>query len=58
MFQYVVDCTCQLIACYLDDILISATTVEENDVLVEKVLQRVQYAGIHLHEEKCQFGQR
>ena len=46
------------VACYLDDILISAATVEEHDVLVEKVLQRLQDAGIHLHEEKCQFGQR
>ena len=46
------------VACYLDDILISAPTVEEHDVLVEKVLQRLQDAGIHLHQEKCHFGQR
>ena len=39
------------VACYLDDILISAPTVEEHDVLVEKVLQRLQDAGIHLHQE-------
>ena len=29
-----------------------------HDVLVEKVLQRLQDAGIHLHEEKCQSDQR
>ena len=46
------------VACYLDDILISAPTVEEHDVLVEKVLQRLQDAGIHLHLEKCHFDQR
>ena len=46
------------VACYSDDILISAPTVEQHDVLVEKVLQNLQDAGIHLHQEKCQFGQR
>ena len=46
------------VAYYLDDILISAPTVEEHDVLVEKVLQRLQDAGIHLHQGKCHFGQR
>ena len=44
-------------ACYLDDILIAAPTVEEHDVLLVKVLQRLQDCGIHLREEKCQFSQ-
>ena len=39
------------VACHLDDILSSAPTVEEHDILVENVLQRLQDAGIHLHEE-------
>ena len=58
IFQSVMDCILHnlLVACYLDHILISAPTVEEHDVLVEKVLQRLQDAGIHLHQEKCYFG--
>ena len=39
------------VACYLDDILIAAPTVKEHDVLLEKVLQRLQDSGIHLREE-------
>ena len=39
------------VTCYLGDVLISAITVEEHDVLVEKVLQRLQDAGINMHEE-------
>ena len=45
------------VACYLDDILIAAPTVKEHDVLLGKVLQRLQEAGIHVKEEKCQFSQ-
>ena len=45
------------VACYLDDILIAAPTMKEHDELMEKVLQRLQDAGIHLQEEKCQIGQ-
>ena len=40
-----------LVVCYLGDVFISATIVEEHDVLAEKVLQRLQDAGINLHEE-------
>ena len=60
IFQSVMGCILHNlpVACDLDDILISAATVEEHNVLVEKVLQRLQDVGIHLHEEKCQFGQR
>ena len=43
--------------CYLDDILIAAPTVKEHDVLLEKVLQRLEDSGIYLREEKCQIGQ-
>ena len=45
------------VACYLDDILIAAPTVKEHDVLLEKVLQRLQDSGIHLREEKCHIDQ-
>jgi len=46
------------VACYLDDILIVAPTMEEHDVLLGKVLQRLQDSGIHLQEEKYHIGQR
>ena len=45
------------VACYLDDILIAAPTVKEHDMLLEKVLQRLQGSGIHLREDKCQIAQ-
>ena len=45
------------VACYLDDILIAAPTVKEHDILLEKVLQRLQDSGIHLREDKCQIAQ-
>ena len=45
------------VACYLDDILIAAPTVREHDMLLEKVLQRLQGSGIHLREDKCQIVQ-
>ena len=45
------------VACYLDDIPIAAPIVKEHDVLLEKVLQRLQDSGIHLREEKCHISQ-
>jgi len=45
------------VASYLDDILMTAPTVKEHDMLLSKVLQRLQESGIHLWEEKCQFSQ-
>ena len=58
IFQSVMDCVLHNlpVACYLDDILIAAT-VKEHDVLLEKVLQRLQDSGIHLREEKYQIAQ-
>ena len=41
------------VACYLDDILISAPTVKEHDVLLGKVLQRLQ-EGNSLEGRKVQ----
>ena len=59
IFQSVMDCILHglPVACCLDDILISAPTVKEHNVLLGKVLQRLQEEGIHLKEEKCQFSQ-
>ena len=56
IFQSVMDCVLHNlpVAYYLDDILIVAPTVKEHDILLEKVLQRLQDSGIHLREDKCQ----
>jgi len=43
------------VACCLDDILIAARTVKEHDVLLGKVLQKLQKGVIHLREEKVSF---
>ena len=40
---------------YLDDIVVFGNTFEEHLKLVEKVLQWLQFAGIKLKPEKCQF---
>ena len=40
-------------ACYLDDILIAAPTEPEHNLILEKVINRLQESGIHLQEEKC-----
>ena len=43
------------VICYLDDILVSGTTEEENLKNVEQVLTRLQQYGIKARKEKCVF---
>ena len=59
IFQSVMDRVLQglPVACYLDDILIAAPTEQEHNLILEKVINRLQESGIHLHEEKCEFAQ-
>ena len=59
IFQSVMDRVLQglPVACYLDDILIAALTEQEHNLILEKVMNRLQESGIHLREEKCEFAQ-
>ena len=59
IFQAVMDRVLQglPVACYLDDILIAAPTESEHNLILEKVLQRLQDSAIRLAAEKCKFGQ-
>ena len=43
-------------ACYLDNILIAAPTEQEHNLILEKVMNRLQESGIHLQEEKCEIA--
>jgi len=58
IFQSVMDRVLQglSVACYLDDILIAAPTEQEHNVILEKVMNRLQQSGIHLREEKCEYS--
>ena len=40
---------------YLDDILISGSSVEEHMTLLEQVLNRLQRAGLRVQQKKCVF---
>ena len=42
--------------CYLDDILIWGTTWEEHMSRLDKVMSKVQVAGLSLSMKKCKFG--
>ena len=58
IFQKVMDTVLQGLSgviCYLDDILVSGTTEEENLKNVEHVLTRLQQYGITAKKEKCVF---
>ena len=59
IFQAVMDRVLQglPVACYLDNILIAAPTEIEHNLILEKVLQRLQDSGISLAAENCKFGQ-
>ena len=41
------------VACYLDDILISGTTIEEHNDRLHRVLARMESAGLKLRLDKC-----
>ena len=58
IFQSVMDRVLQglLVACYLDDILIAAPTEQEHNLILEKVMNRLQESGIHLRAEKCEIA--
>ena len=42
---------------YLDDILVSGTSVENHAENLERVLTRLEEAGLKLTKEKCCFGE-
>lgn len=44
-----------LVAIYLDDILIFFKMLEEHQVVVREVLQRLQHHGLYVKALKCQF---
>ena len=46
------------VACYLDDILIAAPKEQEHNLILEKVINRLQESGIYLREEKCEISKR
>lgn len=45
------------VAVFMDDILIYGTSMELHDARLEKVLQRVESAGLKLNKEKCSLRQ-
>lgn len=45
------------VAVFMDDILIYGTSMEQHDARLEKVLQRVESAGLKLNKEKCSLRQ-
>ncbi|KAL6491496.1 hypothetical protein MHYP_G00018410 [Metynnis hypsauchen] len=42
---------------FMDDILVHGATVEEHDHRLEKVMQRIELAGMKLNREKCSIRQ-
>ena len=44
------------VVCMMDDILIHGRSMEEHDARLEKVLQRLQSAGLTLNSQKCHFS--
>ena len=58
VFQEIMDKLLQGIAgvvCYLDDLLLSGSTVEKHNERLEKVLDRRMSYGLLLKKEKCSF---
>ena len=45
------------VVCMMDDVLVHGRTAEEHDQRLDKVLQRLQEAGLTLNEQKCHFSQ-
>ena len=45
------------VVCMMDDVLVHGQTSEEHDKRLEKVLQRLQEAGLTLNKQKCHFSQ-
>lgn len=44
-------------AVFMDDILIYGTSMEQHDARLEKVLQRVELAGLKISKKKCSLRQ-
>ena len=58
IFQKTMDCILQGlegVICYQDDLLVTGGTVQEHLNNLERVLQRLQWHGVHLRKEKCSF---
>ncbi len=58
IFQHTMDQILQglpHVVCFMDDILVSAPTVEEHLMLLDKVLSWLQQYGVRLKESKCEF---
>ena len=45
------------VVCMMDDVLVHGRTTEEHEERLDKVLQRLQEAGLTLNEQKCHFSQ-
>jgi hypothetical protein len=61
IFQKVMESVTQgidMTAVYLDDILVSGKTPQEHDSNLEKVMNRLQDAGLRLKETKCEFAKK
>ncbi|KAL1269150.1 hypothetical protein QQF64_031439 [Cirrhinus molitorella] len=43
------------VVCFMDDILVSASTVEEHLMVLENVLSWLQQYGVRVKESKCEF---
>ncbi len=58
IFQHTMDQILQglpHVVCFTNDILVSAPTVEEHLMGLDKVLSRLQQYGVRLNESKCKF---
>ena len=45
------------VVCMVDDVLVHGRTIEEHDERLDKVLKRLQEAGLTLNKQKCRFSQ-
>ena len=43
------------VVCFMDDVVVCGDTVEQHDMRVKQVLDRVVEAGLKLNREKCEF---
>ena len=48
----------EVVICYMDDILIFTTTLEEHRKVVQEVLETLQKRKLFLKLEKCKFEQK
>ena len=44
------------VLCHMDDIFVFGSNEEEHDTRLERVLQRLQSAGVTLNADKCRFA--